>query len=281
MSPFTIKIWATVAILAAGVIGGLIPILATRRSAGDRFLSLGNALAGGTFLGAGFLHLLPEAAEVLDEVFEYPLGPLLTVTGVCLLLLIDRVLFELFRPISAGASKLGHKPHHHLILLVVLSIHAAIAGIAVGLETETATLLLLAGAILCHKGAASFALVVCTLSALNDTKKVVGALGVFAAMTPVGIVLGVSSSVFLSERSSLIFEGSFNALAAGTFIYIAILDIIDDELSSIDDRIAKFTRSALGGTDDHPMPQRDPDRVVKFLLILVGVAAMALMRFFE
>lgn len=269
------------AILATGVVAGLIPILATRRNTGDRFLSLGNAAAGGTFLGAGFLHLLPEASEVLDSMLEYPLGPLLTVAGVCLLLLIDRVVFELVGPVALRKPQSGHKPHHHLILLVVLSIHAAIAGVAVGLERETATLLLLTGAILCHKGAASFALVVCTLSAQKEMTKVVTALGVFALMTPIGILFGISSSVFLSERSSIIFEGSFNALAAGTFIYIAILDIIDAEFSTADDRIAYFTRSALGGADDRPMPQRDPDRVIKFLLIMCGVAAMALMRFWE
>ena len=54
MSLLTIKVVAALAILAVGIVGGLIPLLAARRQAGRRFLSLGNALAGGIFLGAGF-----------------------------------------------------------------------------------------------------------------------------------------------------------------------------------------------------------------------------------
>ncbi len=276
MSAFTIKIIAALAILAVGVVGGLIPILVTRHNASHRFLSLGNALAGGIFLGAGFLHLLPEAGEALDERFEYPVGPLLAAAGVCLLLLIDRVLFESIRPATARALSLDHKSYHPLVLLTVLSIHAVIAGIAVGLETESAALLLVAGAIVCHKGSASFALVVCALASGSELKKAAVALGVFVAMTPIGIFLGMTSSAFLDGQSAVILEGSFNALAAGTFIYIAILDVIDAEMSTIDDRIAHFARSALLGRDDQPMPQQDPDRMLKFLLVLGGLAAMAL-----
>ena len=94
MSLFELKIIAALAILAVGVIGGIIPLLAARHDTSRRFLSLGNALAGGIFLGAGFIHLLPEAGEALEGVVDYPLAPLLAAVGVVALLLIDRVLFE-------------------------------------------------------------------------------------------------------------------------------------------------------------------------------------------
>ena len=89
-----IKLAAALAILAVGAVGGLIPLLAARHDASRRFLSLGNALAGGIFLGAGFIHLLPEAREALEGVVAYPLASLLAAVGVVALLLIDRVLFE-------------------------------------------------------------------------------------------------------------------------------------------------------------------------------------------
>ena len=89
-----LKIVAAVAILVVGVVGGIIPLLAAQYHASRRFFSLGNALAGGIFLGAGFIHLLPEAGEALEGVVAYPLAPLLAAVGVIVLLLIDRVLFE-------------------------------------------------------------------------------------------------------------------------------------------------------------------------------------------
>ncbi len=58
-------------------------------------------------------------------------------------------------------------------------------------------------------------------------------------------------------------------------IYIAILDIINAEMSRIDDRIAHFVRSSLLGDDDVAMPSQDTDRIFKFALIFAGLASMA------
>ena len=75
-SLLAIKIAAIVAILAVAAVGGAIPVLATCHHASHRSFSLSNSLAGGIFLGAGLIHLLPEAAELLGSVVEYPLARL-------------------------------------------------------------------------------------------------------------------------------------------------------------------------------------------------------------
>ena len=72
-------------------------------------------------------------------------------------------------------------------------------------------------------------------------------------------------------------EGSFNAFAAGTFIYVAIVNIIDAELSRRNVRVAKYVMSVLAGSDDQPMPTRDYDRVIKFVLVILGISLMALL----
>ena len=276
-SLLAIKALAALAILVVGLVGGAIPILATRHHASHRILSLSNALAGGIFLGAGFLHLLPEASEALGDVIEYPLAPLMAAIGVCMLLLIDRVLIE---TIQAGTRRQGDKaqePIYPVVLLVVLSIHSVIAGIALGMEAELAASLLVMIAILCHKGSAAFALVVSLIAAGTGNSRVWRALAIFVAMTPVGIVIGTGASSLLQGHTATLIEGSFNALAAGTFIYVAILDVISAEMSTIDDRRAHFVRSALVGRDDVPMPQRDADRAFKFLLVVIGLACMAVL----
>ena len=72
-------------------------------------------------------------------------------------------------------------------------------------------------------------------------------------------------------------EGSFNAFAAGTFIYVAIVNIIDAELSRRNVRVANYVMSVLAGSDDQPMPTRDHDRVIKFVLVILGISLMALL----
>ena len=276
-SLLAVKAAAVLAILVFGLVGGAIPILATRHHASHRILSLGNALAGGIFLGAGFLHLLPEASETLEDVVEYPLAPLLAAIGVCVLLLIDRVLLESFRSGGTSRGEEAHQPVYPVVLLVVLSIHSVIAGIALGLEAELAASVLVMIAILCHKGSAAFALVVSVIASGAGARRVWRTLVAFSAMTPLGIVIGTGASSLIQGQVATLTEGTFNALAAGTFIYVAILDVISAEMSRIEDRVAHFVRSAMTGRDDVPMPVRDADRALKFLLVVVGLASMAVL----
>ena len=183
--------------------------------------------------------------------------------------------FETNRTLEPGQGEETHQPIYPVILLAVLSIHSIIAGIALGLEAEVAASLLVMLAILFHKGSAAFALMVSVLASGADRKRLWTVLTIFVLMTPLGIALGTVASGFFEGRAALLIEGSFNALAAGTFIYIAILDIINAEMSRIDDRIAHFVRSSLLGEDDVAMPSHDTDRIFKFALVFVGLASMA------
>ena len=275
MSLLAIKCIAFVAILAVGLVGGAIPFLAARHHGSHRFFSLGNSFAGGIFLGAGFIHLLPEASEVFEEVSEYPLAPLLAAAGVGVLLLIDRVVFEV--PARPGHAKGPKQPIYPVVLLVVLSIHSVIAGTALGLESEVATSVLVMVGILFHKGSAAFALMVSVYASGADRRRLWTVLTVFVVMTPLGIVLGMVASSIVEGQVATLIEASFNALAAGTFIYVAILDVINAEMSRIDDRVAHFIRSTLAGEDDVPMPLQDGDRILKFVLVVVGLASMAVL----
>ena len=268
---------AALAILAVGILGGIIPRLAARRQKSRRFLALGNALAGGIFLGAGFIHLLPEAAEALDEVVDYPLAALLAALGVGILLLIDRVVFESTRAGGAAQPEATRQPIYPVVLLVVLSIHSIIAGIALGLEPEVAASVLVMLGILFHKGSAAFALMVSAHSAGADSRRLTFILSVFVVMTPLGILLGTVAANLLEGTAAKLIEGSFNALAAGTFIYVAILDVIDAEMSRFDDRVARFVSSALMGESDVAMPVQDRDRFLKFVLVIAGLASMAVL----
>ena len=75
----------------------------------------------------------------------------------------------------------------------------------------------------------------------------------------------------------MLLEESFNSLAAGAFLYAAILDVINAERSRRDDRIAHSVCSTLIGEDDVPVPSQDTDRLFKFVLILVGLTCMTVL----
>jgi zinc transporter 1/2/3 len=243
ISLLTVKILSAVAIIVVGLIGGMIPIVASRHENSRRFFSLGNAFAGGVFLGAGLIHLLPDGARKLATVSTFPIGGLLAAAGFALLLLIDRVLFshhDLEASAGAGSSSYPY------VLTVILSVHSIIAGTSLGLETHITTSIVILLAILFHKGSAAFALMVSLHSAGVRPARQKRILGVFVTMTPLGLLIGSIAAAVLTGDAAVLLEGSFDALAAGTFLYVAVIDIIDEELSINEDKLAKFTLITLG-----------------------------------
>jgi zinc transporter 1/2/3 len=239
-----------VAIIAIGLLGGTIPIVARRFENSRRFFSLGNAFAGGVFLGAGFIHLLPDGVDKLRTVSSYPLGGLLAASGLALLLLIDRVIFS-HDDLEEGAGQTsGIYPY---VLTIILSVHSIIAGTSLGLETHVSTSIVILLAILFHKGSAAFALMVSLHNAGVGAPRQKRILALFVIMTPLGLFIGTVASAILTGNTATLIEGAFDALAAGTFIYVAVVDIIDEELSI------------------------DEDKLVKFALIVAGIAFMGLL----
>ena len=237
MSLLTIKVISALAIIAVGLVGGLIPIVAQRLEGGRRFFSLGNAFAGGVFLGAGFIHLLPDGVEKLRGVSDFPIAGLLATLGLALLLLIDRVIFS-HHDLEEGRRR--DAATYAYVLTFILSVHSIIAGISLGLETHVSVSVVILLAILFHKGSAAFALMVGLHHAGVETTRQKGILGAFVLMTPLGLIAGTVASAALSGNVATLAEGGFDALAAGTFIYVAVLDILDEELAKGEDKISKF-----------------------------------------
>ncbi len=283
MELLTVKLLAALGVIAITVIGGAIPLLAARRQVGWRFFSLGNAFAGGIFLGVGFIHLLPEGIHELEELVDYPLGALLAVVGVALLLLIDRVIFDHSHGhgevLSGGRQQGAIYPY---MLLVLLSIHSIAAGIALGLQAGLSTTIVIIVGILSHQGSESFAFVVSTHAAGLEPRRQKIMLAILALTVPVGILIGLAASNLLSELSEVrtLIEGGFVAFAAGTFIYVAIIDIIHEEFAKREVRVARFVMSVLSGDDDVPMPTESDVRVAKYGLIVAGIALMGVVAIF-
>lgn len=276
MDIVTVKVISFVSILAIAIVGGSIPLFSAKFTNSERFFSLGNAFAGGLFLGVGFIHLLPESMEMLSAYSDFPWGAVIATIGFAALLLLDRILFPEYR-VSKSMRESELESIYPYVLLAMLSIHSFVAGIALGLEEHLVGAIALLIGILFHKGPAAFALILSTHMAGIQRSRQKAFLAFFCVMTPLGIALGVSGSVIFASSSDVygVLQGAFNAFAAGTFIYIAVIDIIDKELTTHQLEVARYAVSAVTGDDDVPMPRQGDDRLVKFLLIGIGIVLVA------
>eukprot|EP01029_Cantina_marsupialis_P028049 TRINITY_DN774397_c0_g1_i1.p1 TRINITY_DN774397_c0_g1~~TRINITY_DN774397_c0_g1_i1.p1 ORF type:complete len:295 (+),score=59.85 TRINITY_DN774397_c0_g1_i1:157-1041(+) len=227
-----------------------------------------NVLTSGVFLGAGLLHMLPDASEHIEDsnistkigpCDDYPLAQLLATLGFFLIWFIDNAAshahdkhtpeeHDLYHNLSNGHDHNhdhgnGHDHSHivfakegkssfvPLLLVILLSIHASIAGLALGIEDSvsgTATILV---AILGHKFVEAGSVAVAFVKEGQPLKKCWHLLTAYVLMTPGGIFLGtVLESVFEGDTADAV-EGVITAIAAGSFLYVAF--IILSEKSSI------------------------------------------------
>ena len=239
------KLSAILAIITAGLIGGLIPTRVGVTNRGLKLLGFGNAISAGIFLGAGLLHMLADSLENFRASAagaDYPYAILICGCGFLLVLLLDKVLLR-----EEEVSEVsGNHSIYPFILTLVLSIHSVIAGAALGLEKSLVSSFVIFIAIISHKGCAAFALGVSLRETDFPQRRAFGVVALFSCMTPLGIVLGSAFSALLKEETAYFVEAVFDGTAAGTFLYIAILDIMVEVFLHREDRWTKFFLMALG-----------------------------------
>ncbi|MBU0715699.1 MAG: ZIP family metal transporter [Verrucomicrobia bacterium] len=253
MHILTFKIVAVFIIFITGLLGGALSKWLSGSRKSDLLFSFGNAFAGGVFLGAGLIHMLPDAQAGFKSLTgsDYPWFTIVCCAGFLLILFIEKVLIRHEHAPQDASSLTGKLILYPYILMIVLSIHSVITGIALGTEARIAQASIILIAVMAHKGTAAFALTVSLLRGAMPLKRIVGMVVLFSLMTPVGILLGIGFMMIFSGRAEQIFEAGFDALAAGSFLYIAMLDILQEEFS----------------VQQH--------RPLKFVLVLAGLAVMA------
>ncbi|MCH2143195.1 MAG: ZIP family metal transporter [Phycisphaerales bacterium] len=231
-----ILLWAGLIALVGGV-GVAAPWLAARRG-NKQIIAYGNSFAGGVLLAAGLIHLLADASDGFAAAYpdlDYPAAYAVATLAFILVLGLERVVPRALKAGSAGADPeaaamidagqgSGLAPY---LLLITLSIHSLIAGVTLGISTAAGAVVLLI-AILAHKGAAGFALGSTFREAAIPPRTRIPALLVFVGSTPLGVILGgvVTETIGAGGGAA---EAWFKAVAAGTFLYIATLDIVREE----------------------------------------------------
>ncbi len=254
----TIQIVAIVVIFLVGGGGAILPLVMGARVS-PVALSRGNAFAGGVLLAAGLIHLLGDAVgdfAAIHPDLDYPIAYAIATAAFLLVLAIERIVP---RGSSAdggvtedpesdaflnAASTSTATPY---LLLVTLSIHSLIAGVALGTDQAQSSFLVLLIAILAHKGSAGFALGTTFQRANVEVRRAIPALLFFACSTSVGVLLGMFADLTFDAGSMQVVTAWFKAIAAGTFLYIAALDIVREEFFPVDsDRHGRYACAIVG-----------------------------------
>ena len=150
------------------------------------------------------------------------------------------------------------------VLVVALSFHAIFDGLAVGTTTSRTAAHAVATAVLLHKPIAAFALgsLLIRVGGASSVGDLARPMAFFAVTSPVGLVLGMlllgRSDADDVEMTSAVSQ----SVAAGTFIYVATIEVIAKEFS-------------------HTAGHSPRAKLLKLTLLCAGVALSAMLKAYE
>jgi len=232
MGPLELLAVYSVAIIAVSLVGGSLPLV-YRWSSSQLHVFTG--LSAGFFIAAAFLILIPESVELMDAHEAL----LLVMVGFVAVLLVERVIMTLHH----GEHHHDHDEHdehepevrkecehtHALTsttAFIGLAVHGAMDGFALGVaamvQEEIGAVVF--AAILAHKGVEVLALATTFRLAEIPVRRSMLLVGLFTLIVPAAAFAAVPLIGMMES-----FEVGFPlALAAGTFLYVGIYDLLPE-----------------------------------------------------
>lgn len=200
-------------ILLGALLGALVVVFTQRTTRLVSFL----AFAAGVMLGAAFFHMLPEAFHGGG----YPSFTLVP-AGFVFLVVLER---NFLSHTCEEPVNCTEHAHHGLGLaaFVGLSVHTLIDGLALGSAVNEGVGLMAFIAIVSHKVPSSLSLASILKSEGKSTKVILGYATFYGLMVPVGAGLYFASEAALHIEK---FSPWALAFSAGTFLYIAVSDLL-------------------------------------------------------
>ncbi len=226
---------ALIAIFIAAIIGALPPFL---RKWDTSQLHQFVALSAGVFLGAAFFHLVPAVFETQPGLQS----EFMLLLGFMAVLFAERVMV---RHKEHDCDDPGMHRHEvvGLSALVGLSLHSVMAGIALTADfASSKPSIVVLVAILAHKSIAAFSLATVFVLSKVSRKTAMLRLILFAAWTPIGALLALVAVDKIGQQ----YPVAPAALAAGSFIYVATMDLLPEAFHDHSKRVHSFISLGLG-----------------------------------
>lgn len=208
-----VGMYSLVVVLAA-LGGALVPLVMAQQTRMIGFL----AFAAGVMLGAAFFHMLPEAFEAGGyAVFSWLL------VGFLFLFVLERYVLVHACEEPPECEEHAHQHAFGLTAFLGLSAHTLFDGVALGSACQEGVGLMALIAITAHKIPSSLSLASILKLEGRKVSTVLAYVVVFALMVPLGVVLFISVQAALQLPS---ITGKALAFSAGTFLYIAVSDLL-------------------------------------------------------
>ncbi|XP_022068134.2 zinc transporter ZIP1 [Acanthochromis polyacanthus] len=281
-----LKLGALAVLLSVTLLFGFAPLCIIRRAGRCSvdpdvrrlLLSLMSCFAGGVFFATCLLDLLPDYLQSISEAFsnagitlQFPLPEFIVAMGFFLVLVLEQIVLafkdrssshqEERRTLLADSSiqprRRSSDGHSHadlssqsalraFILVFSLSLHSVFEGLAVGLLENAGDILEICLAMMIHKSIVSFSLTVKLSQGRLRRSAVAGCLLLFAAMSPLGIAVGVALTETKTSPQHQLARCALEGLAGGTFFYITFMEILPHELVNPANRIPKVAMLLVG-----------------------------------
>lgn len=211
-----VKLIFLLVVVAVALAGGW-PLYRRRGEMAEAgWLVLAEALACGVFLGAGLIHMLGDAAADFEAAgISYPVEMVICGGVILLLLYLEHAGNKLAARQSGAGTVLP------LLTTLMLSIHSFLVGAALGTSNEMAIAIVIFLAVIAHKSAAAFALAIELLRSPLGSLAALACFFGFVAMFPAGFAVGTLAEAVTGEHP--LWEPTFSALAAGTFLFLGTL----------------------------------------------------------
>ena len=235
------------ALFLAVFVGAALPLLGSWTHRG---LHVFVSVSAGIFLGVIFLHLLPELAggahghehgHGADHGGE--LGPwVAALLGLLLLFLLERVVLRKRAPGPGGARTAGADQHRVLwsATYLALALHSFSTGIGLAAWFGDGSVVgRLLAPLLLHKATEAFSLATVMRLAGLRTSTTVGLLALFAFVAPLGLVAG-------GEVAESGWQPVLAGFAVGTFLYVALMDLLPEVFHGNERSLPKLLALGLG-----------------------------------
>ncbi len=222
----TIKVIFAISIFLLTIITGFLPLKIVKRD--THLFSWCDAFASGVFLSTALLHLLPDAAKKFSTLYsnDYPFAYLICIITCILLVIIERGIF-----IYSDKHLASNKTIVPIFLVLLLSVHSLVEGAAIGANTNLVEAATIFFAVFAHKGSESFALTVNLHRLEVSTKNIRQIISSFAFVTPLGIFIASYILYATATTSGHLITAYFDAIAAGTFLYLGTEHLIESKKS--------------------------------------------------